>query len=207
MDLVGDRWSLPVVRELMFGPKRFSEIRTSLPQISAKMLTERLEDLQASGIIVKRRLPPPTSAQVYGLTEWGYASEPIFQTLGRWAAQSPTHDPTLPISAASVMLSFRTMIDAERAKGLEARVGFRFGPETFLARLSGGRIEIARGPVDGADVVFDTQPPLLAAAVYGGVPLEALEAQGDFRVEGDGALARRFVTFFPLPAKVSLEEG
>lgn len=200
LDLVGDRWSLLVVRELMFGAKRFGELRSSLPGISAKVLTERLEDLQQAAILVRRRLPPPASAWVYELTEWGHASEPVFQALGRWAAQSPTHDPTLPISAASLMLSFRTMIDPVRAEGVCGTIGFRFGEESFLARLTGGGIEIARGEPAGADLVMESEPAVLAAVVYGGAPIDALP----LKLQGDRELARRFVGLFPLPPKASV---
>src|SRR5918998_3521966 len=117
LDLVGERWALLVMRELMLGPKRFSDLRADLPGISANVLTQRLEGLEAAGLLTRRRLPPPASAQVYELTPWGYEVEPIIQSLGRWAARSPAHDPTLPISAVSLMLSFRTMFDAERAQG------------------------------------------------------------------------------------------
>ena len=103
------------MRELMLGPKRFSDLRADLPGISANVLTQRLEGLEAAGVLVRRKLPPPASAQVYELTPWGYESEPIFQALGRWAARSPAHDPTLPLSAVSLLLSFRTMFDPARA--------------------------------------------------------------------------------------------
>ena len=202
LDLVGERWALLVMRELMLGPKRFSDLRADLPGISANVLTQRLEGLEAAGVLVRRKLPPPASAQVYELTPWGYESEPIFQTLGRWAARSPQHDPTLPLSAVSLFLSFRTMLDAERARGLVARVGFRIGAETFLARLARGRIEVERGPLENVDVVFAGAAPAIAAAVYGGQPLTALERAGMLAVEGDRALAERFVTLFPLPPKV-----
>src|SRR5918997_4932868 len=109
LDLIGERWALLVMRELMLGPKRFSDIRADLPGISANVLTQRLEGLEAAGVLVKKRLPPPASAQVYELTPWGYEAEPIFQALGRWAARSPTHDPSLPLSSVSLLLSFRTM--------------------------------------------------------------------------------------------------
>src|ERR687890_321469 len=115
LDLIGERWALLVMRELMFGPKRFSDLRADLPGISANVLTQRLEGLEAAGAVMRRRLPPPASAQVYELTPWGYESEPIFQVLGRWAARSPQHDPTLPLSAVSLFLSFRTMFDPARA--------------------------------------------------------------------------------------------
>jgi DNA-binding HxlR family transcriptional regulator len=203
LDLVGDRWALLVVRELMFGPRRFSDLRAGLPGVSANVLAQRLEELEAAGVLRRRRLPPPAAAQVYELTPWGRESEPIFQALGRWAARSPAHDPSLPLSAASLLLSLRTMLDPERAEGIEARVGLRVGGETFLARLSGGRIEIEPGPLDGADAVFAGSAAAVAGAVYGGRKLEELEAEGALRIEGDRALAGWFVTLFPLPAKAA----
>lgn len=202
LDLVGERWALLVIRELMLGPKRFNDIRGGLPGISANVLTQRLEGLEAAGVLVRRRLPPPASAQVYELTPWGYEAEPIFQALGRWAARSPSHDPSLPLSAVSLLLSFRTMIDPERARGIDARIGLRLGEETFLVRLADGRIRAVRGAAAGTDLVIAGTAPAIAAAVYGGVPLAALEREGALVIEGDRALAERFVTLFPLPPKV-----
>jgi len=202
LDLIGERWALLVMRELMLGPKRFSDLRSDLPGISANVLTQRLEGLEASGLLVRRRLPPPASAQVYELTEWGYEAEPIVQTLGRWAARSPDHDPSMQISPVSIMLSFRTMFDSELARGVEGRIGFRLGAETFLLELGGGRMQVARGETAGADVVFTGSAPALAAAVYGGAPFDALAREGALTVEGDRKLAERFTTLFPLPPKV-----
>ena len=201
LDLIGERWALLVMRELMLGPKRFSDIRADLPGISANILTQRLEGLEAAGLLVRRRLPPPASAQVYELTDWGYEAEPIVQVLGRWAARSPDHDPTLPLSPVSLMLSFRTMFDAGRAKGLDARIGFRLGHERFVLRVEDGRITNARGDPSGLPVIVAGDATSVAAAVYGGVPLEALEAECALRVEGDRELAARFATLFPLPPK------
>ena len=203
LDLVGERWALLVMRELMLGPKRFSDLRESLPGISANVLTQRLEGLEAAGVLTRGKLPPPAGAQVYELTEWGYESERIFQALGRWAARSPAHDPTLPLSTTSFLLSLRTMLDPGRAEGLNARIGFRLGDEAFLGHLAGGRIEIASGALDGADVIFTGPAPALAGAIYGGQPLDALAAEGALGVEGDRALAERFVTLFPLPPKIA----
>src|SRR3954464_2387625 len=136
LDLIGERWALLVMRELMLGPKRFSDLRTSLPGISANVLSQRLEGLEAAGVLARRKLPPPAAAQVYELTPWGYESEPIFQALGRWATRSPLHDATLPLSTVSLFLSFRTMLDRERSRGLRARVGFHIRAETFLASIA-----------------------------------------------------------------------
>jgi DNA-binding HxlR family transcriptional regulator len=203
LDLVGERWALLVMRELMLGPKRFSDLRESLPGISANVLTQRLEGLEAAGVLVRRKLPPPAASQVYELTQWGYESEPIFQALGRWAARSPAHDPTLPFSAASFFLSLRTMLDPELARGLDARIGFRLGEETFLAHLADGMIDIARGSLDKTDLILSGTAPVLAGAIYGGQPLAALESAGVLEVEGSRALAERFVGLFPLPPKAA----
>src|SRR5919202_955393 len=148
LDLLGERWALLVIRELMLGPKRFSDLRSDLPGISANVLTQRLEGLEANGLVRRRRLPPPASAQVYELTDWGYEAEPIIQTLGRWATRSPGHNPRLPLSATSLMLSFRTMQDPQRAMDLTARVGFRIGAETFVAEVAEGRVHTRRGDID-----------------------------------------------------------
>ncbi|HEY0084707.1 MAG TPA: winged helix-turn-helix transcriptional regulator [Allosphingosinicella sp.] len=202
LDLVGERWALLVMRELLLGPKRFSDLRADLPGISANVLTQRLEGLEAAGVLVKRKLPPPASTQVYELTPWGYESEPIFQVLGRWATRSPSHDPTLPLSAVSLLTSFRTMVDPVRIEGMEARIGLRLGREAYLLTIASGAVEVERDNVAGADLVFTGAPPVIAGAVYGGVPIPALEAQGALKVEGDRALAERFVTLFPLPPKI-----
>ena len=204
LDLVGERWALLVMRELMLGPKRFSDLRADLPGISANVLTQRLEGLEAAGVLIRRKLPPPASSQVYELTAWGYASEPIFQALGRWAAQSPQHDPSLPFSAVSLFLSFRTMFDPTRAEGIDARIGFRLGAETYLVRIADGRIDVARDVFESADLVFTGTPPAVAASVYGGQPLSALAAEAALSIEGDRSLAERFVTLFPLPPKAEL---
>ena len=87
MDIIGERWALPVMRELMLGPRRFGELRKSLPALSANVLTQRLDGLATAGIVERVKLPPPASVQVYALTEWGQQAGPVFQAIGRWAAR------------------------------------------------------------------------------------------------------------------------
>ena len=199
MELVGERWSLLIVRELMFGPRRFGELKASLTGISANVLTQRLDGLSRAGIAARRTLPSPANVQVYDLTDWGRESEQAIQELGRWAIRSPRHDVTLPLSPASMMMSFRT----NYAGGGSGTVGFRLAGDRFVARLGAG-IEIARADPDGADVVFTAAAaPMLAAFVYGGVALVELEAQGVLTVTGDRAAAERFATLFPLPPKLA----
>ena len=203
LELVGERWVPLILRELMFGPRRFGEIKRGLPGISANVLTQRLEALEASGILFRRKLPPPASVQVYELTPWGYESEAPLAALGRWAVRSPLHDPRLPLSGASLMMSFRTMIDPARAEGLDVRLGFQIGPDPFAVHLQDGRLNVRRVVAEDADVSFATEDASrIAAVVYGGQPLEAMESAGAFTVTGDRALAKRFVTLFPLPDKI-----
>lgn len=204
LELIGERWALLVLRELMLGPRRFKELRADLPGISANVLTQRLEGLEEKLLLIRRRLPPPASVQVYALTPWGYEAEPLVQMLGRWAARSPWHDPTLPISGVSIMLSFRTMLDQARVGDMDARIGFVFGDMTYVGHLTAHGFDVARGEVEGCDLVFAGSPHALAGAVYGGVPLDALTDQGLLTATGDPALLARFLTLFPLPPKVQL---
>lgn len=201
LDLIGERWALLVMRELMLGPKRFSDIRADLPGISANTLTQRLEGLEAAGLVVREQLPPPASGQVYALTEWGCQAKPVMGALGRWATRSPGHDPGQHFSAVSLMLSFQAMNQPAITGAVDAVIGFRLGRESYVARLKDGAVDAARGDPRGADLIFTGAPGAVAAAVYGGVPLAALEADGLLGIEGDRALAEQFVTLFPLPPK------
>lgn len=201
LDLVGERWALLVIRELMMGPRRFSDLRRDLCGLSANVLTQRLEGLETSGIVQRRKLPPPASVQVYELTDWGYEIEPVFMVLGRWAARSPLHDPSLPISAVSVMLSFKTMFDAARAQGAEMRLGFALDEDRMVVTVAGGVLDAVRGEFEGCDVVVRASAQVVAAAVYGKVALEALEGEGGMTIEGDRATFARFVDVFHLPEK------
>ena len=203
LELVGERWALLIVRELMFGPRRFSQLRASLPGISANVLTQRLEGLEVAGILMRRKLPPPADdVQVYELTPWGYESETAIQELGRWAVRSTQHDPTLPLSAASIMMSFRTMIDRSRSGGHPMTAGFKLGNESFVARVDGEGIAVRRAETDGADFILEAKPTALAAVIYGGTALAEAEAAGLVKLSGDRKLAQRFTTLFPLPAKI-----
>lgn len=201
LELIGERWSLLVMRELMLGPKRFSDIRADLPGISANTLTQRLEGLEKAGIVVREKLPPPASGQVYGLTEWGYQALPVMGALGRWAVRSVGHDPNQHFSAVSLLLSFMAMNNPAITKGLDATLGFRLGRENYVMTVKDGAIRAVRGEPAGADVTFEGAPAAVAAAVYGGVPLTELEAAGALTLEGDRSVAERFITLFPLPPK------
>ncbi|WP_235865315.1 winged helix-turn-helix transcriptional regulator [Alloyangia mangrovi] len=196
LELLGERWAMLIVRELMFGPRRFSGIRADLPGISAKVLTERLAGLEANGVVVRSTAPEPAPAQLYGLTEWGYAAEPILQEIGRWAAASPLHDPTLPLSPVSFMLSLRTMLDKAAARGTSLVIVFEIGTAQFTARMEDGAMPVERGAAERAGLRFKAQAaPPLAAVFYGDVAPEAAGVE----VFGDAAQCRDFIALFNLP--------
>lgn len=200
LEVIGERWALLVVREMMLGARRFSDLRSALPGISAKVLTERLSALEASGVVVRRSLPPPGKAQVYDLTPWGRAAEPLILELGRWAAQSRAHDPRLPLSAVSLMLSLRTMLDPEACAAFCGRIGFVIGEDSFMAEPAGRDLPIRRAPVEGADAVFAApSADVIAGGIYAGIAWEALEADAGLRITGDRARALAFARMFKLP--------
>ena len=195
MDLIGERWSMPLIRELLLGPRRFSDLRVSLHGISANVLTQRLEGLEAAGVLLRRKLPPPASVQVYELTPWGYEAAPIFQALGRWAVRSPHHDPTRPFSPVSLMLSLRTMFSDAAAGGLEARIQLIMHGEPFFWVRREGSISIGRGETADPDLILTGDPSAIAGFVYAGAPLAAIAAEGDLE------LAKRLPSLFPMPDK------
>ena len=199
LEFVGERWSLLVIRELMFGPRRFGEIKANLPGISANVLTQRLESLEAAGIVVRRRLPSPANVQAYDLTDWGQEAEVAIREMGRWAARSPRHDPFAFMSTASAMISLRTLIDLARAAGTSMTVAFRFPDDRFVARLADGELAIVRGEGDAADVTFTGDTMALRRTVYG---KEGFDREGTLALSGDRTAANRFVDLFALPTKI-----
>jgi DNA-binding HxlR family transcriptional regulator len=202
LEFVGERWALLIIRELLYGPCRFGQIRAMLPGISANVLTQRLAGLEASGIVVRQSLPPPAAVPVYALTDWGREAEPVLQAMGRWAVRSPRHDGTLFFSPASALTSLRTMLDPARAGGLTMTIAFRFGEQSFAGTLADGVLAIRRGEAADADVRFDGTTHGMAEVVYAKQPFDLATAAGTMRVTGDAALAARFVDLFHLPAKL-----
>ena len=196
MELLGERWAMLVLRELAYGPRRFSELKADLPGVSANVLTQRLAELEARQLVRRTRLPPPASVQVYEATEWGLEAIPMIASLGRWAARSPWHDPTLPMSHVSVIMSLQTLMSPALAAGLEARIGFRFGEIGYVTTVGDGRLEVERVEPKDCDITFAGAPSDIAAVIHGGAPFDLIDISGDME------LARRFVKLFPLPLKI-----
>lgn len=197
LDLLGERWSFLVIRELIFGPKRFGLLRAGLPGISASVLTQRLEGLQAAGIVRRRMLPDPAEVQVYELTEAGQAALPVLEAMCQWAVQVPGHDPTKFISPSALMISMGAMTDRAKAAGLTVRVGFDLGRETFSGGIEAGRWRARRGAAEG-DIAFAGSANALAPVIYGPAPLCHWIDSGAIAFTGDPALGQRFVDLFSL---------
>ena len=200
MEIVGERWSLLIVRELLLGPRRFGELRSGLPGISANILTQRLERLAAMGVVARHELPAHAGVRVYALTPWGRECEPVVFGLGRWALRSPMHDPTLHFSPVSLMLSLKMLLVAERVGDFRAAIGFRLNGEEYGAQVGDGAITVARGAIADADAGFESAPGALLPHFYGGLPLSHAAA---VLVSGDPVVAQHFAGLFALPEKVA----
>jgi|SRR6185436_13578180 len=201
LDVVGERWSLMVVRELMLSPKRFTDIRVGLPHMGPDMLAQRLRDLEQAGIVNHRRLPPPISAKVYELTASGRALEPVLTELGRWGgAYAPPPGDDVCMSVDAHILSLRTLFDPVRAGDFAARVQLRLGEDRFRVEIADGEVEAERGELPDADAVVETDPRTLLDVLHGHRQLADALAAGEMRFDGDERVARRFTKLFPLPA-------
>ncbi|MEJ7891044.1 MAG: helix-turn-helix domain-containing protein [Solirubrobacteraceae bacterium] len=197
LDLVGERWSLMIARELLLGPKRFTDLRTGLPAIGPDVLAQRLRDLTGAGLLAKRQLPPPSAAQVYELTELGARLEPVVMALGNFGSHLPIGaDCAMTMSFDAHILSLRTLFAADRAEGFSARVELRLdGGPIYRARVHEGDLVLEQGGWDTPDTVIEGDPGELLGVAHGRLAV----ADTGLRVTGDRAVAERFLTLFPLP--------
>lgn len=201
LDVVGERWGLMVVRELLLGPKRFTDLREGLPRASTNILAERLRELEERGVVRRRKLPPPYGASVYELTEWGRELEPVVTQLGAWGARSPFPPDSHQIGTDSIVLALRSLFDAEAAEGIESSCELRLGEERFLVTVAGGELELRRD-LDGGGSrgAIETDPATLAAVLTGELPLDDAIASGAVAIEGGKRAIARFLRLFPMPA-------
>ena len=152
LDLVGDRWALLVLRELMHGPKRYTDLVEHLPGIGTNILAARLRDLEQNGVLARRTLPPPAASKVYELTDYGRELKPAMRELAIWGARS-LGPPTAGDELFEGWLS--NAMDIVMAPLAPAgRFEFRAGPET--ASLVDG--EVLDGPIENPDVVVEGDP-------------------------------------------------
>jgi DNA-binding HxlR family transcriptional regulator len=198
LDVIGDRWALLVVRELVMGPKRFTDLREGLPGIGPNVLSQRLKELEDSGVVRQRVLPPPAASTVYELTEWGSELEEIVVQLGRWGARSPDMPREAETQPEWVMLGLRATYEPDgHPDGLSYEL--HFGDEVFWARVDDGALRVGRGEASDPDAVLTAEVETIAMLVRGELKPAAAIRSGAVVLEGDRAAFDRFPTLFKFP--------
>jgi DNA-binding HxlR family transcriptional regulator len=183
-DLLGQRWTLLVVRELLLGPKRFTDLRAGIPDISPNVLGQRLRELEESGIVARRKLPPPAPVQVYELTQWGRDLEPAVLALGRWASHSPSFPRGVGMGPDSLLLALKSTFQREKAEGVDATYELRFGEVPFNISVKDGKFEVARGEAADPDATIHSDPDTVAGVVFRKYRLGKAVESGDVQVDG-----------------------
>lgn len=200
LDTVGERWALLVARELLFGPKRFSDLRTGLPRIGPDMLVQRLRELEEAGVVRRRTLPPPAASRVYELTEWGLELAPVLVALGRWGSRASLPDGPPALSADAAIVALQTTFDPAAARGLSDTYELHLAEQVFSLRVCNGGIEVSRGAAGAPAAVIQTDTATLAAVLWHGVDAGEAIASGAWTVAGDPAAAAQLATLFSAPS-------
>jgi DNA-binding HxlR family transcriptional regulator len=199
LELVGERWALLVIRDLIPGPKRFTDLRRGLPKIPTNILSARLKELEGAGVIHRRVLPRPDGSIVYDLTPYGRELEDVVLRLGLWGARSLTQPrPDDVLTTDSLLVALRATFQPDKARGLEASYELRAGDVVVHARVADGSLETGEGPLPGADLVIETGPAIRALLAGELTPADAIAA-GDVHLTGNPDLLDRFVEVFHIP--------
>src|SRR5690606_6820044 len=167
LDIIGERWALLIVRDLLLGPKRFSDLRNGLSSISPNVLTQRLNEMESSGVIIRRKLPRPASAWVYELTPWGHELEPLVLQLARWGVRSPFFERGRALGPDALLLSFKAMFDPSAASDQTLSIGLRIQGEDFRARVKNRQMTVARGQAQAPDATIEASTQILLNLAYG----------------------------------------
>jgi DNA-binding HxlR family transcriptional regulator len=198
LDVVGERWALLIVRELLLGPQRFSDLRRALPGASSNLVTDRLRELDGRGVIRRRRLPAPAGSWVYELTEWGRELEPILLALGGWALRVPLPPQPTTLSATSVLLFLRGSAHPD-PDAPAATYRFELDDRVWTVRSASGRVDIEPGDPGNPDdpgvvaASLRTDPQTLNALIEDPASLDAALAAGSAVVTGDRTALRRLL--------------
>lgn len=192
LDAIGERWALLIVRELLFGPKRFTDLKTGLSGASPNVLSQRLKDLEAAGVLQRRN----AGGAIYELTPWGAGLHPLLLQLGRWGAKSQQR-PTGPLSIDALMVALEATFVAERAGDLDKTYEFHLGDERFSAVVKQGQLTITRGTARAPDAVIVTDPATLRAVAFGDQKL----ADAAVTLRGDARVGRAFFRLFARPSQ------
>ncbi len=198
LDAVGERWALLVVRELVLGPKRFTDLRAGLPGASPNVLSQRLRELEAAGIVQRRKLAPPAAVWVYELTERGHQLEPVLTELARWGSRTPAMR-SAPLGVDALLFALRTTFDASAARATSVTCGLRIAEEEYRLEVADGRLHMTRGAAEPADAIIACDPAILRELAFGRRRLSDALREGDAAVQGDRQAAARFLRLFAAP--------
>ena len=199
LDRIGERWALMIVRELLLGPKRFTDLKTGLPGASPNVLSQRLRELEGAGVVRRRTLPPPAASRVYELTQWGRELEPVLTAIGRWGARAPAPPEGHGMSLDAHILSLRTLFDAGLAGDFSTSLELRLGEHRFRATVGDGRLEIVPGAAHSPEAIVTTDAGTLLALAHRRRELADALGTGDVEIDGERRAVERFVGLFPLP--------
>lgn len=196
LDLVGERWALLVVRELLLGPKRFSDLQDALSGASSNILSIRLHDLEAIGVLRKYRADAPVSRLVYELTDWGHSLEPVLFALGNWATRSPSWDPQAPSTVDSLVLALRARAESLFAAGapVAGTCDMRVDDyRLFTLRFSEAGLVVARSTGSEPDAVIEIDARTLKMLINGDETLDDAVDEGRVKLGGDERLIRSLI--------------
>lgn len=199
LDVVGDRWALLIVRELLLGPKRFSDLRAGLAGISPNVLTQRLSELEAAMVLQRRKLPPPASAWAYELTEWGRELEAAILELVRWGLRSPAFVRGAPLGVDAFVLSFKALADPLAMQGRDLRLQMDFEGQAFSICVTGGTLTVRRGEDHEAQARTMTDTHTMLRLAYGKASLQEALSAGTLSLTGDAGVLQSFFNLFTLP--------
>jgi DNA-binding HxlR family transcriptional regulator len=204
LEVIGERWAMLIVRDLLVGPKRFTDLLRGLPGIPSNVLTARLKEFEHAGIVRRRLLPRPERGVVYELTEYGLELDAVVYELGRWGAKSlgdPRPDETITLD--SMITALRTTFHADAARGVRAGFELHVGEIVLHAKVDDGRIAVGEGTLPNADLVIHAGPGIRALMAGELSPQAAIDS-ATVQLTGDVALLTRFAEIFridPMPAK------
>ncbi|MCW2881846.1 MAG: transcriptional regulator, HxlR family [Sphaerisporangium sp.] len=208
LDVVGERWALLVVRELLLGPQRFSDLRRALAGASSNLVADRLRELEGRGVVRRRKLAPPANSWVYELTEWGWELEPIVLALGSWAVRVPLPPAPTRLSATSVLIFLRTCAQPD-PKAPATVYRLELDDRVWTIRTAAGQVHVEPGEPSRADACLRADPKTLNALLDDPAALDAAMSDGSVVAAGDlSALRRLFqAVTIPSPAAPSAWSG
>jgi DNA-binding HxlR family transcriptional regulator len=201
LDVVGDRWTLLIIRELLTGPRRFKDLLDGLPEISTNLLAERLKGLERRGILCRRILPPPAGSTVYELLPVGWALKDAVLELGRWGSQflpASLEGVSLP-SVGAMALAIQAFFHPEMAEGIDETYELHIGKEILHVQIREEELQVQTGPARKPDVVIHTEMPCFVALFAGQLEPEQADHEGIVRVEGDPGGLDRFMKLCGVP--------